>query len=977
MQLPRVVLYPCNQNAEEFNGASFGNVGCFFHSCVAGMDFLAGGEWQVEPEWCRSVLQRGTAAADVWNNEVEPLIAAEVGAQLGGFVCVAQVKHWAGKASLELWPAMRPIVGLLNTASQTESTPVMQLKDLAAHQHDPQVRSVHLYSFQITDAEPVQWQSICTWHWRAEKYQREDAAGEATGGGMQTWRSSVSTRPSAASQEAAAVSTPVEKEAADANMEDAQSVSDTESEARGSAAQTWLSSVRARSSAAGHGGAVATPVKKEALDASVEDVEHKGLLEKQHWRDFLASLAGAQVAPCDACTRLGQSFGLDRPGCVAGQSDGKSAEVVLVSCSDSDEIEGPPAKRPRGRPRQSERRPNLQEWIQANRAGRYNILSVEGKVPVQCQDCGIVFNAQKASTEWFVLRHEQENSVHLKWLKGNQLAPSDTSREVCTCSGIRVRDSPNQLQNLRHSAAKHIANGQLCRIGDPLDKVWLYLDKDGEPVMQAKLCKEQACPTLPGKKWCGSCQSHSAKLDTARSLALWSCRIDLIALLHLRLQGKDADALLFLDEMQTSDWRGVLQKDLGDLRDIGFKELLMRCRHMLLSIPVSKRTQNLQTWIDSRLSWVSPGHNAAVLVRDPEMRKMVSDYAEVLLSGQSAGTPKPGSANLAGPAALQLAKKVAAGALHGQGVLEYLLSAAVEKADKVQRGLARINVSSVKSAHASPELLTQIAWTLGQSTGKASIGQLFGLNLTGAACKVDLRSGMVPRSYCAKDSQLVENLKLAIGYVDSTNRQSYMLAFDETVYAPTWEACYGLADTPVPVGGADPDYSWVRLTDDVCQSGQPQPGKSKLPDHGLAQVTFSCGVKNLTSRGPCWDVQMIPRRHRQSNATSHFDHMGQLLEAAVLANGGKGPVVLAYDAHMNHSFVTTFAMGLSSDSSVSSSASSFWRRCRFESMSYLPAWPYRQLRYNHEDFMFVTLDAGHVQKAIARAGRSSIRKVEI
>lgn len=422
----------------------------------------------------------------------------------------------------------------------------------------------------------------------------------------------MSTRPSAASQEAAAVSTPVEKEAADANMEDAQSVSDTESEARGSAAQTWLSSVRARSSAAGHGGAVATPVKKEALDASVEDeplvtpvktepgtsrrdqdkrpaarpsedqcpakrravtdppvpsqpaslpapcsgprlqakwlqeraetgrrlameaklsfnahfqVEHKGLLEKQHWRDFLASLAGAQVAPCDACTRLGQSFGLDRPGCVAGQSDGKSAEVVLVSCSDSDEIEGPPAKRPRGRPRQSERRPNLQEWIQANRAGRYKILSVEGKVPVQCQDCGIVFNAQKASTEWFVLRHEQENSVHLKWLKGNQLAPSDTLREVCTCSGIRVRDSPNQLQNLRHSAAKHIANGQLCRIGDPLDKVWLYLDKDGEPVMQAKLCKEQACPTLPGKKWCGSCQSHSAKLDTARSLALWSCRI--------------------------------------------------------------------------------------------------------------------------------------------------------------------------------------------------------------------------------------------------------------------------------------------------------------------------------------------------------------------------------------------------------------------------------------------------------------------
>ena len=39
--------------------------------------------------------------------------------------------------------------------------------------------------------------------------------------------------------------------------------------------------------------------------------------------------------------------------------------------------------------------------------------------------------------------------------------------------------------------------------------------------------------------------------------------------------------------------------------------------------------------------------------------------------------------------------------------------------------------------------------------------------------------------------------------------------------------------------------------------------------------------------------------------------------------------------------------------------------------------PFKQLRYNDNDVMFATLDAGHVQKALARAVRSSVRKVKI
>ena len=42
----------------------------------------------------------------------------------------------------------------------------------------------------------------------------------------------------------------------------------------------------------------------------------------------------------------------------------------------------------------------------------------------------------------------------------------------------------------------------------------------------------------------------------------------------------------------------------------------------------------------------------------------------------------------------------------------------------------------------------------------------------------------------------------------------------------------------------------------------------------------------------------------------------------------------------------------------------------------MPFWPFRQLTYG-KHLLFVTVDAGHVQKAIARAGRTHIRKIQL
>ena len=253
--------------------------------------------------------------------------------------------------------------------------------------------------------------------------------------------------------------------------------------------------------------------------------------------------------------------------------------------------------------------------------------------------------------------------------------------------------------------------------------------------------------------------------------------------MHMRLQGRDADATKMVANMQASDWCQVLRLDLTQLESMCFKDLLSTCRQLFLSIPAGNRTQPLQDFIDTRISWVSPGYNPAVLVKTPEQRQMVLDFAKCILSSESGGQRNPGQ-NQTSPQSMKLAKLVANGALSGQGVLEFLLSAAVEKADKERRGCKRVNATATMQGN--QDTLAQVAWSLGQAVNQGAVREIFGLNLK--AVKTDLRSEIVPTPYCAEQEVLVKNFKLAIGHLNAVNQQTYMIAVDETVYSKTFEA---------------------------------------------------------------------------------------------------------------------------------------------------------------------------------------------
>lgn len=130
-----------------FNSSGqFGRIGCFFHCCVAGADFLAKCAWRTGQSWCHSILQRGTAAAGLWNEVVEPLIAADIGQQnADGFVEVDQLKQWFKE--LEPYGEMRPVLDFIGQSQQQLLAQFVELSEVAKHMQpagQEKVRRVYL-----------------------------------------------------------------------------------------------------------------------------------------------------------------------------------------------------------------------------------------------------------------------------------------------------------------------------------------------------------------------------------------------------------------------------------------------------------------------------------------------------------------------------------------------------------------------------------------------------------------------------------------------------------------------------------------------------------------------------------------------------------------------------------------------------------------------------------------------------------------
>lgn len=274
-------------------------------------------------------------------------------------------------------------------------------------------------------------------------------------------------------------------------------------------------------------------------------VQHKGHLEKGHWQDFLLGLAGVQVSPCPHCQTLVKAFKLVSPAHpeqMASPEQQASSEPVgpgqgsqrrdcpmsdsncIVMVDDSPSPEHKRARR--GRPNLCEARLNLCEWVEQHRPGQYRILSLDGRVPVQCIACGFVFNAHKTTSAWHVLRHESESKFHLSRtvpaVKGQEPLANFTPTP---CNGVEISKN-GRLQSLTASVVKYIMSGQIHQFGTPLEKVSFFLDKNRAPWMQCKQCASQSQTISPGQSSCQSCQKYASMKDMSKHIATTSWKID-------------------------------------------------------------------------------------------------------------------------------------------------------------------------------------------------------------------------------------------------------------------------------------------------------------------------------------------------------------------------------------------------------------------------------------------------------------------
>ena len=252
---------------------------------------------------------------------------------------------------------------------------------------------------------------------------------------------------------------------------------------------------------------------------------HRGSFARGHWHEFLSSLGGAQVPPCDHCVQLCREFSLS---CAAhAPSQPEVAELVVSS---DEEEKRPVARRlfdsdvQRGRPRQDEERESLSEFISRHRPGKYKILSSKGKVPVKCLSCGCTFNAYRLSSPWFVNRHERESVSHLRWARG--LVSATEPAETQFCTGIRIMDPFSGLQELEDSVVKHMQNRQMSAIGSVLQTLRFFQDDQGQSRLQTTECHSRPKPIRQGRNSCKCCEERSKSRSVKYELASWAWKTE-------------------------------------------------------------------------------------------------------------------------------------------------------------------------------------------------------------------------------------------------------------------------------------------------------------------------------------------------------------------------------------------------------------------------------------------------------------------
>lgn len=119
---------------------------------------------------------------------------------------------------------------------------------------------------------------------------------------------------------------------------------------------------------------------------------------------------------------------------------------------------------------------------------------------------------------------------------------------------------------------------------------------------------------------------------------------------------------------------------------------------------------------------------------------------------------------------------------------------------------------------------------------------------------------------------------------------------------------------------------------------------------------------------------MLPKRLANHTSKQILQEASEVWESMTRGNNNQPPLAQACDNHPSHLIFNPLFLGLLSTKSDVCKGT-FFERCARLSPFKLPFYPFSSISYLNQYVIFHHNDAGHIQKALARALRSKARSV--
>ena len=204
--------------------------------------------------------------------------------------------------------------------------------------------------------------------------------------------------------------------------------------------------------------------------------------------------------------------------------------------------------------------------------------------------------------------------------------------------------------------------------------------------------------------------------------------------------------------------------------------------------------------------------------------------------------------------------------------------------------------------------------------------------------------------------RLNQSVKASLALCGAEGNRSYMLIRDECVYAKSWSLMYGLKadcpEKPICVGGRHPECSMMLWSE--------EDGFTDLEAEKLADVCVCTVMKGLDSRGPCFQIQQMPRS-RTTSKEEEFHQFGLMIQTCMDQNMGRPPSAVSFDNHGSFALVNAALLGLLDDGMMQGVP--FFQDCLIGEKLPVPCFPCRVLKHQGVTPIFGVNDPLHVQKA--------------